>query len=162
MFTSKNNAQIIFFLYLVCVRVNMSGVYWSAWYLYGNACWRWCTCWASPICLRLASVAPSAWQAASASLKFILYFPAAERRWNTPAVLAERQQQQRYLHCDVWPLSSFTVQNDSISTGENRKLIWGRATILNPALIGWQMFFFSPTVIKTKLQYVSTCELVHK
>lgn len=49
------------------------------------------TCCASPSCLKLASKAPSAWQAASASLKFILYLPAGERRWKTPAVLAEPQ-----------------------------------------------------------------------
>lgn len=49
------------------------------------------TCCASPSCLKLASVALSAWQAASAWLKFILYFPSGERRWNTPAVLADKQ-----------------------------------------------------------------------
>lgn len=47
------------------------------------------TCCASPSCLRLASVPPSAWQAAAAWLKFILYFPSGERTWKTPAVLAE-------------------------------------------------------------------------
>lgn len=50
------------------------------------------TCCASPSCLKLASVAPSARQAASASLKFILYLPSGERSWKTPAVLAEPQQ----------------------------------------------------------------------
>lgn len=49
------------------------------------------TCCASPSCLKLTNVAPSAWQAASAWLKFILYFPSGERRWNTPAVLSEAQ-----------------------------------------------------------------------
>lgn len=34
-------------------------------------------------------MAPSLVQAASASLKFILYLPLGERRWKTPAVLAE-------------------------------------------------------------------------
>lgn len=54
------------------------------------------TCCASPSCLKLASVAPSAWQAASASLKFITYLPCGERRWKTPAVLAEHNN--RYFH----------------------------------------------------------------
>lgn len=59
---------------------------------YGNKC----TCCASPSCLKLTSVAPSAWQAASASLKFIAYLPCGERRWKTPAVLAEHNN--RYFH----------------------------------------------------------------
>lgn len=54
------------------------------------------TCCASPSCLKLASVAPSAWQAASASLKFIAYLPRGERRRKTPAVLAEHNN--RYFH----------------------------------------------------------------